>query len=59
MDDRHFLIDITWYRGISDADERDLCRALQSAAVLRHLEKIRTLILRVKIPNLPVSEENV
>ena len=59
LKDRHVLIDITWYRSLSDADQRDLCIALQSPAVLRHLGKVGTLILLVKNVNLPVSEENV
>ena len=59
LDDGHVLIDITWYRSLSDADQRDICTTMQSPAVLCHLGKIGTLTSQVKNVNLPVPEENV
>ena len=59
VDGTHVLIDITWYRSLSDADQRDLCKALESPAVLRHLGKQGTLILLVKNANLPATDDNV
>ena len=59
LKDKHILIDITWYRNLSDADQRDLCTVLESPAVLRHLGRLGTLILLVKNVNLHVSEDNV
>ena len=58
-DGTHVLIDITWYRSLSDTDQRDLCKALESPAVLRHLGKQGTLILLVKNVNLPATDDNV
>ena len=55
----HVLIDITWYRCLSDADQWDLCPALESPAVLRHAGKQGTLILLVKSVNLPATNDNV
>ena len=51
----HVLIDIMWYRRLSDTNQRDLCAALESSAVLRHLGKQGTLILLVKNVNLPAT----
>ena len=55
----HVLIDITWYRHLSQADKFDLCKALGSHAVLRHLGKQGILILLVKNVNLPATNNNV
>ena len=59
VDGTHVLIDITWYRSLSDADQRDLCKALESPAVLRHLGKQGTLILLINNANLPATDDNV
>ena len=59
VDGMHVLFDITRYRNLSDADQRDMCKALESPAVLRHLGKQGTLILLVKNVNLPATDDNV
>ena len=59
LDDTHVLIDITWYRQLSEADQVELCKALESHAVLRHLGKQRVSILLIKNVNLPATDNNV
>ena len=59
LDDTHVLIVITWHRHLSESDQRDLYKALESHAVLRHLGKQGTLILLAKNVNLPATDNNV
>ena len=59
LHDTHVLIDITWYRLLTEADQVGLCKALESHAVLRHMGKQGILILLVKNVNLPATDNNV
>ena len=60
-DGTHVLIDIPWYRCLSDADQRDLCKALESLAVLRHLGKqgtddnVRGITLGTHLSKVPLA----